>query len=231
MHSILLVEDDADYALLTREVLEDNFGDVEVVIAQSGEEALGKDLKSFDVILLDYNLPDMTGLEILRRISKREHGPIIMITGEEVLEIAVESLKEGADDFITKSVDLHQLLPHVVQRTISSFYWKRNMEAMEIREREKKIQIETLKRIMMTLAHHLNNAIMPIIFSAELCKRHKFSTDKTKDFVDTCLTEANRINEVIERFEKYIEDEEFKYVDYLDLKDAMFDVQQPTNQN
>lgn len=230
MQRILLIEDDSDQALLTREALVDGFGDVEIIIVQCGEDALKQELNSFDVILLDYNLPDMTGLDVLKKMSDREHGPVIMITGEEVLEIAVESLKEGADDFIIKTIDLPQLLPHVVQRTVSGFYWRRNMEAMEIREREKKIQIETLKRIMMTLAHHLNNAVMPIIFSAELCQRNQYSQEKAGNLVDTCLREARRINEIIERFEKFIEDEEFKYMDYLDLKDAMFDLEQSVSQ-
>lgn len=102
---------------------------------------------------------------------------------------------------------------------------------MEIQEREKKVQIETLMRILMTLAHHLNNAVMPIIFSAELCQRSNHSKEKASCLVDTCLRETQRINMIIDRFEKYIEGGEFEYTDYLDLKDAMFDVQRPVEQD
>jgi len=122
-------------------------------------------------------------------------------------------------------------LPHIVERTISTFYQRKKIEEMEIREREKKVQIDTLMRILMTLAHHLNNAVMPIIFSAELCQRGEHSEEKAKSLVDTCLHETQRINTIIERFERYIESGDFQYMDYLDLKDAMFDVRRPMEQD
>jgi CheY-like chemotaxis protein len=230
MLKILLVEDDPDQAFLARVALEEELDDVEVIECHTGEEALSQAIESFGLIILDYNLPDMTGLDILEELSGREHGPIVMVTGEEVLEIAIQSLKEGADEFVLKSVDIHAILPHVVERTISNFHWRKNMEEIEHREREKKVQIDTLKRIMMTLAHHLNNGIMPIIFSAELCKKAEYSKERTENLVKMCLRETQRINFIIERFERYIEEEEFKYMDYLDLKDAMFDMELPENE-
>jgi DNA-binding response OmpR family regulator len=225
---ILLIEDDPDQALLTRTALSEGLGEVEFDEAATGAAALDLDLDVFDAILLDNNLPDMTGLEILVRLANRPHGPIIMVTGEEVLEVAVEALKMGAEDFVLKSLELHQLLPHIVDRTITMARQRKHVAEVDIRDREKKVQIDTLKRIMMTLAHHLNNAIMPITFSAELCQRSEFSGDSTSRLVNTCLKETNRISAIIERFERYVESEEFEYTDYLDLKNAMFDVEGAT---
>jgi CheY-like chemotaxis protein len=230
MKQILIVEDDSDQALLEREALEEEIPDCKVTHVSSGAAALRLDLSNFDTILLDYNLPDMTGLDILKEISLRPHGPVIMVTGEEVLEIAVQSLQEGADEFVIKSIDLHHILPHLVERTIANFHQKKKVEDMEIKEREKRVQIETLKRVMLTLAHHLNNALMPVTFSAELCKRSNFASTQSAKLVNTCLKETQRVNAILERFEQYIEGEEFRYIDYLDLKDAMFDVQNPSGQ-
>jgi DNA-binding response OmpR family regulator len=229
MH-ILLIEDDADQALLTRTALQESLGEVDFVEADTGAAALQLDLNSFDAILLDNNLPDMTGLEILGRLNNRPHGPVIMVTGDEVLEVAVQALKNGAEDFIIKSLELHQLLPHVVDRAIVSAKQRKHIAEVEISEREKKVQLDTLKRIMMTLAHHLNNAIMPITFSAELCQRSEFSQDSTRRLVNTCLKETSRISAIIERFEQYVESEEFEYTDYLDLKNAMFDMEGATSE-
>ncbi|TKJ40729.1 hypothetical protein CEE37_07130 [candidate division LCP-89 bacterium B3_LCP] len=225
MKQILIIEDDSDQALMTSEALCEAMADVSTVIAITGHEALKKNLAEFDAILLDYNLPDMTGLDALREIVGREHGPVIMVTGEDVLEIAVEALKIGAEEFLTKTVDIFQLLPHVVQKTISSSQQKKKLQEMETAEREKKIQIDTLKRVMMTLAHHINNAVMPIIISAELCQRGEYTQELSRGLVDISLEESSRINDVIEKFEYIIEHEEFNYADYTDLKDAMFDIQ------
>jgi DNA-binding response OmpR family regulator len=227
---ILIIEDDADQVLLTRFALSEGLSEVEFVEAGTGAAALELDLEGFDAILLDNNLPDMTGLEILGRINNRPHGPVIMVTGNEVLEIAVEALKKGADDFVIKSLELHQLLPHIVDRAIVSAQQRKHMAEVEISERERKVQIDTLKRIMMTLAHHLNNAIMPITFSAELCQRGEYTMESVHRLVNTCLKETSRISAIIERFEQYVESEEFVYTDYLDLKNAMFDMEGTTSE-
>ena len=222
-----MVEDDYDQALLARESLEEAFSEAEVTVCVSGAEALSQDFSDYHVIILDYNLPDMTGLDILKAKSSKELPPVIVITGEEVLEVAVESLKHGADEFLIKSIDLFHLLPHIVHKTIDNYRWRKKIEETQTRELEKKVQIDTLKRIMMTLAHHLNNGIMPIIFSAEICERSDFEYEKAKSLVAICLRETFRVNFIIERFERYIEDEEFKYCDYLELKDAMFEIELP----
>ncbi|MBU0519730.1 response regulator [bacterium] len=225
MLKILLVEDDPDQILLTQAALEEDMEDLILDICQTGEEALKLDISKYDAILLDYNLPDMNGLDLLERMMPEKTGPVVMITAQEDLELAVHSLKKGADEFIIKSIDLYQILPHVVQRTIANYHWHKNLTEMERSERERKVQIETLKRIMMTLAHHLNNSVLPIIFSAELCQRSDFNTERAQRLVEVCLRETHRINHIINRFEQYVDEEEFKYMDYLDLKDAMFDVQ------
>ncbi|MFH1862675.1 MAG: response regulator [bacterium] len=225
MRHILLVDDDQDQALLFQEALESNLAETVVTVVQDGGEAIAADIASFDAILLDYNLPDMSGIEVLHRISERVQGPVIIITGEEALPLAVAALQEGAADFVTKTVELNQLLPHIVEHNILKFQRKALRQETEKQEREKQIQIETLKRIMMTLAHYINNAIMPIIFSAELCKYNNFQEDAARKLVNTCLSETKRINDVILRFEEFVEYEEFTTSDYLDLKDAIFDLQ------
>lgn len=224
MIRILLIEDDRDHALLVREALSQSLKDVEFTVVETGEQALSMDFAAYQVILLDNNLPDMTGLEILEKISSIEHSPVIMVTGDDHIATAVQALKRGAEDFVIKSLNLDQLLPHVVERAIANDQQRKLMSEIEIREREKKVQIETLKRIMMTLAHHLNNAIMPITFSAELCQRNNYKIETTERLVATCIRETQRITAIIERFEQYAESEEFKYADYLDLKNAMFEV-------
>jgi len=224
MIRILMIEDDRDFIMIVRTALSDFLGETSFAAVETGEQALALDLSPYDAILLDHNLPDMSGLEILQKLADRPHGPVIMVTGDSHIEVAVEALKSGAEDFVIKSLDLEQLLPHIVERAIANFQQRRAISEIEIRERERKVQIETLKRIMMTLAHHLNNAVMPITFSAELCQRCQYDSEACERLVSTCLNETKRIIAIIDRFEQYVESEEFKFTDYLDLKNAMFEV-------
>lgn len=101
---ILIVEDEADIQqLVSYNLIRANF---HVTCADSGEEAL-EQIKngSFDCILLDIMLPELSGLEvcaIIRSAPKHADTPIIMMTAKGEEEDVVSGLENGADDYITK---------------------------------------------------------------------------------------------------------------------------------
>jgi DNA-binding NtrC family response regulator len=107
--TILLVDDDATF----RRVLADELSerDFEVVVAGSGAEAL-QEAKRHEpkVVLLDLQLPDMNGLDVLRAI--RETSPfseIIMLTGHGSIDTAIEAMRIGAFDYVPKPCPLDEL--------------------------------------------------------------------------------------------------------------------------
>jgi signal transduction histidine kinase len=70
----------------------------------------------FDLLLLDYNLPGLTGLDILRELETRAHPPVVMITGQEDLSTAVETLRAGAYDYVPKASDWGRALCLTIER-------------------------------------------------------------------------------------------------------------------
>ncbi|MBI2871363.1 MAG: response regulator, partial [Candidatus Omnitrophica bacterium] len=102
---ILIVDDEPlNLELLERELTAHNYI---VESARNGEEAL-KNVASFmpDLILLDYMMPDMSGLEVLKELHHKENRvPAVMMTAYGTIQRAVEAIKEGACDFITKPFD------------------------------------------------------------------------------------------------------------------------------
>ena len=79
---------------------------MEVTAAYDGEEALQNiKEKNFDLVVLDVMLPDIDGFEILRRIRKTKHFPVIMLTAKTERRDKLAGLSEGADDYITKPFD------------------------------------------------------------------------------------------------------------------------------
>ena len=88
-----------------------------VTTAGSGEEGLKLfDRDSFDVVLLDINLPKLNGVEVLKRLKqKAPQADVIMITGYGDIQSAVESIKQGARDYITKPFKLDEILALVKQ--------------------------------------------------------------------------------------------------------------------
>ena len=106
---ILIVDDEADIRTLLKSVVEDDFS---VVMAESGA-ALKKILadESADVVLLDLNLKDASGLELLPDIKKAwPDAEVVVITGEASLENAVEATKRGAFHFIAKPFKVEEIL-------------------------------------------------------------------------------------------------------------------------
>jgi len=110
MAKILIVDDEKSIRKTLKEILEYEKYDVEE--AEDGMEGLVKVQKNFyDVILLDIKMPKLDGLEALERITViSPESSIIMISGHGTIDTAVEAVKMGAFDFISKPPDLNRLL-------------------------------------------------------------------------------------------------------------------------
>ena len=129
---LLIIEDDADQRDLIRETLEDHFGRGTVTCVSRMSEALAHDIASFDMVLSDYNLPDCTGLELLDEIRRRTNTPVIMVTGENVGQTAIEAIKRGATDYIVKTGDYLFTIPLVVQKNLTVAKVMRENESLRL---------------------------------------------------------------------------------------------------
>lgn len=114
---ILLIEDNPDDAKIITRYFEKSVKQFKIEHASSGREGLEKAMnKYFDVILVDYKLPDINGLEIIKEIKKSKiQVPIIMLTGADDRKNAVEAMKVGASDYIVKSLKAYKNLPSITQ--------------------------------------------------------------------------------------------------------------------
>ena len=107
---ILVIDDDTDICLLLRRFLTKN--GYEVAIAHSGEEGLSM-LDNFnpDLVLTDFKLGDIDGVTILSKIKhKLPHVVVIIITGYSDIKVAINVMKQGAYDYITKPLFPDEIL-------------------------------------------------------------------------------------------------------------------------
>lgn len=112
MIKILVIEDDADInRILCRYLTKEQY---QAVPAFSGTEArLQLQHDSFDLILLDLMLPGISGEELIKEIRSGSQVPIMVISAKTALEDRVNTLKSGADDYITKPFERDEVLARV----------------------------------------------------------------------------------------------------------------------
>ena len=106
---LLIAEDEANLRLVLQKELQ-RLG-YRVQAAPDGEAALRKlEESNVDVLLCDINMPQMDGMELLRRVHERPNPPeVIMLTGQGTIETAVEAMKLGAYDYLTKPYSINEL--------------------------------------------------------------------------------------------------------------------------
>ena len=110
MAKILIIDDEKSIRNSLKEILE--YEKFEVHEAQDGQEGMkliGKE--SFDLVLCDIKMPKMDGIEVLTKIQEIANEiPVVMISGHGNIDTAVEAIKKGAYDYISKPLDLNRLL-------------------------------------------------------------------------------------------------------------------------
>ena len=115
MKKILLIEDEEPIRRVLIRILEEENKDYEITQCEDGKSGLTTLKKEdFDLVLCDIKMPKMDGVEVLQKA--RENGinvPFIMLTGHGNVSTAVEAMKSGAYDFISKPPDLNRLLTAV----------------------------------------------------------------------------------------------------------------------
>ena len=115
MIQVLLIEDEEPIRRVLSRILSEeneNYQVTEAVDGKEGLKILGS--KQFDLVLCDIKMPKMDGIEVLQKSNEKNmHVPFIMLTGHGNVETAVEAMKLGAYDFISKPPDLNRLLTSV----------------------------------------------------------------------------------------------------------------------
>ena len=113
---VLIVDDDSELRCFLRQELE--LEGLECVEASGGTQALTL-LRAhrWDLVLLDWTLPDFSGVEVCRRLRRTsDTTPVLMLTAHDDVSERVEALDAGADDYLTKPFSLEELLARVRAR-------------------------------------------------------------------------------------------------------------------
>jgi len=142
MIKILLIEDNLSQLELTKKILEIASSKYEIEAISDPKIGLNKALKNtYDIIVCDYRMPDLSALDILRELNKSKiNTPFVVFTASGNEKAAVELMKEGACDYVTKDAAFNDVLPFVIERNIEKHL------LLDVNERAQKLLNESEER-------------------------------------------------------------------------------------
>jgi DNA-binding NtrC family response regulator len=132
MITICVVDDDKNFQFTIKKILKKNH--YEVISARTRKEAEAVlDTADINVLILDQNLPDGTGFDILQTLTDKGHSiPVIFVTGFSEIDFAIKAMQMGAIDYITKPLDTPRLLTSIQQCLSLDTLKKENQGLKEI---------------------------------------------------------------------------------------------------
>ncbi len=174
---ILLIDDDKFFSDIVANQLREEFH-YKVTVANTGQSAktiLESRNSLFDIILTDYSMPEMTGIDLLQWINDRNiETPVVMLTAAGSDVVAVEAMKLGAYDYVRKEqLDLHHL-GVVINATYERYQFRITKALEEERAREiglNRLATDKVRDVLNKLTPTLNSALANIIGDIEATGR------------------------------------------------------------
>jgi len=163
---VLIVDDDHTIARLVVHVVRSlGFGlATHVTTGREGLEAMD----GADIVLLDHQLPDASGLDILEAVRARPNPPaVIVITAHGNESLAAAALRLGADDYLAKDHSLLEMLPQVLERVRRNRELRKALAAAE-RDLVRAERLAAAGELTVTLHHNINNPLMSASADLEL---------------------------------------------------------------
>lgn len=182
---VLIIEDNIEYASMLKAVLSKSEGlKFELISFTNLEDGLaGLKNNDVDVVLLDLDLPDSSGLDTFNKVSSSTSSlPIIILTGDDDEQLAIQSLKLGAQDYLIKSQTDNKLL---LKSILFSIERKKMEEQLKSALREKDILLKEIH-------HRVKNNLQ--IVSSLLMLQAEYTSDKKA--VESLKDSTNRIGSI-----------------------------------
>lgn len=177
MSSRILIADDDDLVRAAVQKILKMFGH-EVVAVHSGTEVLATVDENFDVIILDINMPDMDGFETLQRLNRKNlEIPVLFLTGAGSLKYALEAIKLGAYDFMTKPIDDIGLFQAKIMRAVEKRTFVRREQlyraTLEQEIKDKTGELASKNELLEKYSMHLEKATVQIMSSMQTAMEEK----------------------------------------------------------
>lgn len=199
--TILIVEDEPAVALSFQHILKRSLEyNYQIKVVSSAEEALEsvKKAGAFDVILLDFYLPGISGGEFLRALRTRDQDTVvIVISASQDYKIVHDVFKLGADDYLTKEELTN---PYVLEKAILAGLEKREYQKDLARKEIVRQRVDAITTIIRTVHHELNNPMAIIDLSlSKLAASPEISSSPLKAHLKEVEDNVDRMSDILRK--------------------------------
>lgn len=179
---LLFADDDPSYMAVAQHLLAKFQGKkFNIIWKKDGLEAI-RELESnpsIDLLLIDYYLPEMNGLEVTRAVrEKKIDVPIIFLTSSRDFRLAIEAMKYGIEDYVVKEEAVDSVLPRTILNIMERVNLKRKISDQTKADLIAKKRTEAIKELVVTVCHEFNNPLAAIKISTDILMRQKLSEEE-----------------------------------------------------
>ena len=201
---VLVVEDNRRHAELITDELRDSAPATIVESVETAGEALERlKAEAYDLVVLDYRLPDTDGLELMK--SMRLQGvevPVIFVTTADSVQLAVEAMKLGAEDFVQKQEGYLAVLPLVIREALERQQLRQEKARLEVELRQAE-RLASLGILAAGLAHNINNRLTSLKTFFDLVPERYSDPRFREDFLQTCRIDLEKITLLVHELTRY----------------------------
>lgn len=212
---VLLADDDAFMRLLYQEVL--RACGHEPIVACDGKEAWAMFVREVPpLVILDWQMPGLDGLEVLRRIRAHPEGDttfVLLVTARDGADDLTAVLDAGADDYLSKPVtpDNMQARLRISERRIEVSRARKTAEAELRRAR----YLAGIGETTLTIQHEINNPLAALLANVSLIRAGVLDETESSDAMVVIEEQARRIAEVVKRLRQIERERSAMSVEYL----------------
>jgi CheY-like chemotaxis protein len=179
---LLFADDDPSYMAVAQHLLAKFQGKKFSIIWKKDGVSAIQELENnptIDLLLIDYYLPEMNGLEVTRAIRERKMDvPIIFLTSSRDFRLAIEAMKYGVEDYVIKEEAVDSVLPRTIMNILERVSLKRKVADQKKADLIAKKQTDAMKELVVTVCHEFNNPLAAIKISTDILMRQKLSDEE-----------------------------------------------------
>ncbi len=182
--NLLFVDDDAAYMAIARHLLTKYQGSrFQVTWKQDASSSLVYLAGSpeIDLIVIDYFLPDMNGLQLVQQIREQKIDiPIVFLTSNRDFRLAIEVMKYGVEDYLIKDEAVDSVLPRTILNIVERVRLKRRIAEEQKADLIARKRTDAIKALVVTVCHEFNNPLAAIKISTDILLRQTLNEEESR---------------------------------------------------